>query len=277
MRLVVVCQLAALCAVALVAGRAAAAEQHGPGLMHTSSLAGGRLGGLIRDAKSPAPGAAAADAGVCLRGCRFSSLSRLLVSVPKKRNSVAAARSAATASSPVGVPSVDATAAGSFGGGSASSPSSAGATVSPSVSDPQGDTVTVSNVVASVGTPDPNSPGNYLLDCSHNGSAYAGEELGFCAFIFVHDSVTGSQAPVNNHGSVVIFDACGTQVFSASDAGWRTAGQNYFGGGEIGSPMYAIPTSGVCWGQWSVNFSFGSARVSVYLTGSSDGVGTIAA
>jgi RHS repeat-associated protein len=85
---------------------------------------------------------------------------------------------------------------------------------------------------------------------------YGGQALGFCAFVSVHDSVTANQAPLNNFVTVQIFDACGTQVFNQHDGGWRTVGQNYFSSGEVGSPVYVIPTSGVCWGQWTANDSF---------------------
>jgi hypothetical protein len=133
-----------------------------------------------------------------------------LLGATLSRHMASASKVSATRS-PVGVPANGATTNSSGGGVGPSLPSGA-ATITPSASDPQGDSVAVSGLVASIGTPNPNSPGNYLIQCSHNDSAYAGNALGFCALVVVHDSLTGNQTAVNNSASVVIFDACGTHA-----------------------------------------------------------------
>lgn len=131
-----------------------------------------------------------------------------------------------------------------------------GGAVTPNVTDPQGDMLTLTNVVAAAASPDPNNPGSYLLNCSQNGPFYGNQAVGFCGFEQVFDSVSGNQAPQTNTETNYIYDACGTLVASGSTNGWHVVGTNYLTSGVIGSTVFTVPTSGVCWGQWSVTYTF---------------------
>lgn len=131
-----------------------------------------------------------------------------------------------------------------------------GGSVTPNVTDPQGDVLNLTTAIPAAASPDPNNPGSYLLDCSGNGPIYGGENVGFCGFIQIFDSVSGNQAPTNNTQTNYVYDACGNLVTSGSTFGWHVVGTNYVTTGWIGSLVFTVPTSGVCWGQWSVTYTF---------------------
>jgi hypothetical protein len=100
-----------------------------------------------------------------------------------------------------------------------------GGAVTPNVTDPQGDMLTLTNVVAAAASPDPNNPGSYLLNCSQNGPFYGNQTVGFCGFEQVFDSISGNQAPQTNTETNYIYDACGTLVASGSTNGWHVVGR----------------------------------------------------
>jgi RHS repeat-associated protein len=130
------------------------------------------------------------------------------------------------------------------------------------VTDPQGDSLSVTNAVvgsfnqfnyqAYVGTYN----GYYYEDCLDPTPAFGAVTLPFCASVQLTDAQTGAQTTTNNSQSDAVYDACGTLVGQYTTYGWRLGNNNYLSSGYIGSWPYTLPTSGVCWGTWSLVFSF---------------------
>jgi RHS repeat-associated protein len=118
------------------------------------------------------------------------------------------------------------------------------------VTSSQGDSLSVSGVVVA-GV----SSGPYE-NCYQPALTYPGPEITFCASIVLYDSVTGYTVPTSNVQSDTVYDACGTIVGQGSSWGWHIIGTNYFESGEIDSIPIVLPKTGVCWGQWSVGFTF---------------------
>jgi YD repeat-containing protein len=135
-------------------------------------------------------------------------------------------------------------------------------TTSATVTDPQGDSLSVTNAVvgsfnqfnyqAYVGTYN----GYYYEDCLDPTPAFGAVTLPFCTSVQLTDAQTGSQASTNNSQYDAVYDACGTLVGQYTTYGWRLGNNSYLSSGYIGSWPYTLPTAGVCWGTWSLVFSF---------------------
>ncbi|MFZ1881509.1 MAG: DUF6531 domain-containing protein [Gaiellaceae bacterium] len=190
--------------------------------------------------------------------CAPSAISRLLASASRSAKSQAA--TAAPTSHPVTVRPPSGPQTSSAGSGQPPAgyprPAADGVAPVPDVTDPQGDELILDTTIPAAAYPDPNNPGSYLLDCSGNGPVFGGENIGFCGFVELHDATTGSQTTTNNTQSDSIFDACGRLVGSGSTFGWHIVGTSYLVSAWIGSLLYTVPTSGVCWGQWSETYTF---------------------
>jgi RHS repeat-associated protein len=127
--------------------------------------------------------------------------------------------------------------------------------VQPSVTDPQGDSLSMVWTLAA--TTFVQNGTEYLNCYGSNGPFYPNERMGFCGEYQFYDSVTGFQSTTNNTQADSIYDACGRLVGTGSSFGWHTIDQNYLSTpGVLGSQVFIVPTSGVCWGQWSETYSF---------------------
>lgn len=130
------------------------------------------------------------------------------------------------------------------------------------VTDPQGDSLSVTNAVvgsfnqfnyqAAVGY----YGGYYYEDCLDSTPAYGATLLPFCTYVQLTDGQTGGTTTTNNSQLDAIYDACGTLVAQNSTYGWEVIGTAYLATGYIGSLPVTLPTSGVCWGNWSLVFTF---------------------
>lgn len=137
-------------------------------------------------------------------------------------------------------------------------------TVAPNtVTNPQGDTLTVSNV----GVGSFNSSywtdvvsdgfgGYYYENCNQSALGFGGTLLPFCGYVELHDASTGGTNTTNNTQTNAVYDACGTLVDQETTYGWHFINTSYISSSFIGSYPTNIPTSGVCWGTWSVTFTF---------------------
>ncbi len=129
------------------------------------------------------------------------------------------------------------------------------------VTDPEGDSLTVAQTFPAQGYW---INGVNYLNCYDlagypppGGPVYAGEEIGYCGLIEFYDSLTGNESTSNNTQTDAVYDACGTEVDSSSYSGWHDAGESYFSsGGYTSSLPYTVPESGVCWGQWTLTYGF---------------------
>jgi RHS repeat-associated protein len=129
-----------------------------------------------------------------------------------------------------------------------------GAGVQPTVTNSQGDQLTVQTTFPAAAVL---NQGSYSMNCFAGGtSVYAAETVGFCAYIQVFDSVSGSQTTTTNNQTNVMHDACGAQIGSGAESGFHVVGTSYFTTSWIGSQVWTVPSSGVCWGQWSETYTF---------------------
>ncbi len=130
------------------------------------------------------------------------------------------------------------------------------------VTNPQGDSLSVTNAV--VGSFNqfnyqayvPTYDGDYYENCQTPTPAFGAVSLPFCASVQLTDAQTGTTTSTNNSQSDAVYDACGTLVGQYTTYGWRSGNNNYLSGGYIGSWPYTLPSSGVCWGTWSLVYSF---------------------
>ena len=127
------------------------------------------------------------------------------------------------------------------------------------VSSAAGDTLTVSNV-APAGF-DPNDMFDVqttegTIDCYTSVFVYSDNKYAFCADIAFNDSVTGNQTTENNVQSDAVYDACGTLVDQKYSYSWGIVGKTYLLPGRIGSTSTTIPWTGVCFGQWTVVYTY---------------------
>jgi RHS repeat-associated protein len=131
------------------------------------------------------------------------------------------------------------------------------------VTDPQGDTLSVSGATlgsfnssywqAAVGN---GFGGWYYENCLNPALGYGGTQLPFCAYVQLYDSMTGGTTTTNNTQTDAIYDACDRLVDQQSTYGWEIVGTSYLATAYIGSIPTTVPTSGVCWGNWTVVFTF---------------------
>jgi RHS repeat-associated protein len=138
------------------------------------------------------------------------------------------------------------------------------------MTDGSGDSLTVSDVVlGSFNDSDYQDvvtagESTYYEDCLTSEEASAGTQLPFCAYVDFTDGSTGDEEPPlpgqsypSNTQEDAVYDACGNLVDEETTYGWHVIGEDY-----LLSPMYigslptTVPSSGVCYGQWTVVFEF---------------------
>ncbi|MEO6504009.1 MAG: RHS repeat-associated core domain-containing protein [Jatrophihabitantaceae bacterium] len=131
------------------------------------------------------------------------------------------------------------------------------------VTNPQGDSLSVTGVVVgSFNSTYWNAAvsdgfgGYYYENCSQSALGFGGTLLPFCAYVELHDSVTGGTNTTNNTQLQAVYDACGTLVDQQSTYGWHFINTSYISSAYLGSYPSSIPTSGVCWGSWTVVYTF---------------------
>jgi len=95
-----------------------------------------------------------------------------------------------------------------------------------------------------------------LEDCRSSSLGYGGALLPFCVYVQVYDSVSGSEASTNNSQTDAVYDACGRLVDQQSTYGWSMIDTGYLASAYEGSYPTSVPTSGVCWGTWTVVYTF---------------------
>jgi RHS repeat-associated protein len=132
------------------------------------------------------------------------------------------------------------------------------------VTDPQGDTLSVSG--ATVGSFNSSywqaavqqsfGGGWWYENCLTRALGYGGTLLPFCSYVQLYDSMTGGTTTTNNTQTDAIYDACSRLIDQQSTFGWQIIGTSYLATAYIGSIPSTVPTTGVCWGTWSVVFTF---------------------
>lgn len=199
----------------------------------------------------PGPGVAGALRATPVAGRDGSALTN--VRAAATRTTAKAGGGPAVAVQTSGIESAAPGTALSFGGDSLVK----GGPAAPTVTDSQGDQLSVTSIEARFFTTLPGRSGPYIV-CGANGYGWAGAQMGFCGWVSVYDSVSGDRAPVNNVQSDVVYDACGTAAGSGQTSDWynATIGGNALVNGWLGSQEFDVPTWGVCWGQWTVTWTF---------------------
>jgi hypothetical protein len=124
----------------------------------------------------------------------------------------------------------------------------------PNVTDPQGDSLSVTNVIYA--QKNPIDSGDLFGACSKDLYASPGNNLAICAHISVYDSISGSHAPTTNSSHIELYDACNQQVATWDQSGWYTLGTSYLSNGWIYSYPYITVPSNRCFGVWAAFASF---------------------
>lgn len=82
---------------------------------------------------------------------------------------------------------------------------------------------------------------------------FGGSSIPICAYVTILPNGL-LQPSSGNSQSDSIIDACGTTVASGTSYNWGANG--FISSNWIGSAPVSIPTSGVCWGKWTLTYSF---------------------
>lgn len=98
----------------------------------------------------------------------------------------------------------------------------------------------------------------YYVNCTQQPAAlaYGGADIPFCAYAQMTDSVSGATTTDNNTQADSIYDACGTLVDHDSTYGWHIGNTTTYHSAWVGAVPTTVPSSGVCYGQWTVSFTY---------------------
>jgi hypothetical protein len=150
-------------------------------------------------------------------------------------------------------PSGRAEAAAVLGRAAPSSDTHSKAGPAPLVSDPQGDQLAIGQLAIG-----PLSGGYVWCFGSDWAPISDGSNIDVCITIDLADSISGNFAPATNFMTIEWYDGCGNSIRTTNFSNSGTAG--YPGQLESGTLFtdvaFAVPSSGVCYGQWKVLVSF---------------------
>ena len=141
---------------------------------------------------------------------------------------------------------------------------SGGGGVRPLVTSPGGDTLNVSDVVVgSFNNSDwqteyvsPSTGAALYENCETPLATYGGSYVPFCAEIALSDAETGSETTTDNSASIDIYDVCSDLVADGTAYGAHIIGTDYMTSADLGGEPVTLPTSGVCFGEWTATYTY---------------------
>jgi len=146
---------------------------------------------------------------------------------------------------------------GSTTGGAAPLASGPATSLSPNVSDPQGDIVEISTAHPS---PYYKEGSTYWVRCTATAQPYIGSSFDPCGNVYLYDATrkSSTEVPDINEQEDAEYDACGTKVSSGGTHSWHVVGTEYMSSGWVGGHVTTIPTSEPtsCLGTWKLVYSF---------------------